>query len=174
MRPSRWPLRGLLRMRNFRNAINGLPHAEERPQGASRSTHNLTAALPFAGLDQFPDSFESRDPSTRCSCRRELEPAFAGERSDILYRHELPPCFFLAKRSSLDHQTRSQAPSLCHRRGSGASLRFRSRGLPGSSSRNSGPGAAAALSSAHELPAPRGGQPATADCSAPDGGRCHL
>src|SRR5438445_437346 len=29
-RPSRRPLRGLLRMRNFRNSIKGLPHAEER------------------------------------------------------------------------------------------------------------------------------------------------
>jgi hypothetical protein len=36
VRPSRWPLRGLLRMRNFRNAINGLPHAEERPQACPR------------------------------------------------------------------------------------------------------------------------------------------
>jgi hypothetical protein len=40
-------------MRNFRNAIKGLPHAEERPQGASRSTHSLAAALPFAGLDNL-------------------------------------------------------------------------------------------------------------------------
>jgi hypothetical protein len=45
VRPSRRPLRGLLRMRNFLNAIKALPHAEERPTGASRSTHSLTAAL---------------------------------------------------------------------------------------------------------------------------------
>jgi hypothetical protein len=45
VRPSRRPLRGLLRMRNFLNAIKGLPHAEERPTGASRSTHSLAAAL---------------------------------------------------------------------------------------------------------------------------------
>jgi hypothetical protein len=36
-------------MRNFQNAIKGLPHAEERAQGASRSTHNLTAALRRTG-----------------------------------------------------------------------------------------------------------------------------
>jgi hypothetical protein len=29
----------------FLNAIKGLPHAEERPAGASRSTHRLAAAL---------------------------------------------------------------------------------------------------------------------------------
>ncbi len=33
VRPSRRPLRGLLRMRSFLNAIKGLPHAEERPNG---------------------------------------------------------------------------------------------------------------------------------------------
>jgi hypothetical protein len=32
VRPSRRPLRGLLRMRYFLNAIKGLPHAEERPK----------------------------------------------------------------------------------------------------------------------------------------------
>jgi hypothetical protein len=33
-----------LRMRNFLSAINGFPHAEERPEGASRSTHSRGAA----------------------------------------------------------------------------------------------------------------------------------
>src|SRR5260370_9281739 len=39
VRPSRRPLRGLLRMRNFLTAIKERPHAEEHPKGASRSTH---------------------------------------------------------------------------------------------------------------------------------------
>jgi hypothetical protein len=30
---------------DFLNAIKGLPHAEERPAGASRSTHHRAAAL---------------------------------------------------------------------------------------------------------------------------------
>jgi hypothetical protein len=37
-------LRCLLRMRDFLNATKGLPHAEERLKGASRSTHSLPAA----------------------------------------------------------------------------------------------------------------------------------
>jgi len=32
-------------MRNFLNAIKSLPHPEERPQGASRRTHDAVAAL---------------------------------------------------------------------------------------------------------------------------------
>jgi hypothetical protein len=43
VRPSRQPLRGFLRMRTFLNAINDTPHAEERPKGASRSTHDVDA-----------------------------------------------------------------------------------------------------------------------------------
>src|SRR5580700_5321262 len=46
VRPSRQPLRGFLRMRTILNAINDTPHAEERPEGASRSTHNIDAARP--------------------------------------------------------------------------------------------------------------------------------
>jgi hypothetical protein len=38
------PLRGFLGMRNCVNAIKDFPHAEERPTGASRSTHNGGAA----------------------------------------------------------------------------------------------------------------------------------
>src|SRR5262249_44263557 len=53
--PSRRPLRGLLRMRNFLNAIKGTPHAEERPKGASRSTYGRNAAF-FRGINQFPDT----------------------------------------------------------------------------------------------------------------------
>jgi hypothetical protein len=34
---------GFLRMRTFLNAINDSPHAEERLQGASRSTHGVDA-----------------------------------------------------------------------------------------------------------------------------------
>ena len=34
-------------MSNFLNAINKPPHAEERPKGASRSTHDLDAMLVF-------------------------------------------------------------------------------------------------------------------------------
>jgi hypothetical protein len=44
-RPSRRPLRGLLRMTNFFNAIHSARHAEECPEGASRSTHNGDAEL---------------------------------------------------------------------------------------------------------------------------------
>jgi hypothetical protein len=44
VRPSRQLLRNFLRMRNFLNAIKGFPHAEERPKGASRSTHSRRAA----------------------------------------------------------------------------------------------------------------------------------
>jgi hypothetical protein len=36
--PSRRPLHGLLRMRNFLNAIKNIPHPEERLKGASRRT----------------------------------------------------------------------------------------------------------------------------------------
>ena len=43
VRPSRQPPRGFLRMRPFLNAINNIPHAEERLKGASRSTHNIDA-----------------------------------------------------------------------------------------------------------------------------------
>jgi hypothetical protein len=48
-------------MRNFLNAINGFPHAEERPEGASRSTHDRIPAIYFgrsqAGMTtrQFKD-----------------------------------------------------------------------------------------------------------------------
>jgi hypothetical protein len=55
VRPSRRPLRGLLRMRNFLTAIKGLPHAEEHPKGASRSTHGLAAGL-FPSIRQFVDT----------------------------------------------------------------------------------------------------------------------
>src|SRR6185295_8951672 len=44
-RPSRRPLRGLLRMRNSLSAIKDLPHPEERPKGASRRTHDMDALL---------------------------------------------------------------------------------------------------------------------------------
>src|SRR5437667_1639989 len=44
LRPSRRPLRGLLRMTFFLNAIKELRHPEERPEGASRRTHNGFAA----------------------------------------------------------------------------------------------------------------------------------
>src|SRR3984893_11455852 len=39
--PSRQPLDGFLRMRPFLNAINGFPHAEEAPEGPSRSTRDV-------------------------------------------------------------------------------------------------------------------------------------
>src|SRR5205809_5279192 len=45
VRPSRRPLRGLLRMRFVLGAIINSPHAEERPMGASRSTRGVDAAL---------------------------------------------------------------------------------------------------------------------------------
>src|SRR6266446_4011618 len=37
-------LRSFLRMRDFPNAINNIPHPEERPEGASRRTHRGSAA----------------------------------------------------------------------------------------------------------------------------------
>jgi hypothetical protein len=36
---------GFLRMRTFLNALKDIPHAEERLKGASRSTHDVDAAL---------------------------------------------------------------------------------------------------------------------------------
>jgi hypothetical protein len=47
--PSRRPLRGLLRMRNNLGAIPNPPHPEERPQGASRRTHDLDAPAFIGG-----------------------------------------------------------------------------------------------------------------------------
>jgi hypothetical protein len=44
VRPSRQLLRSFLRMRSFLNTIKDFPHAEERPRGASRSTHSRNAA----------------------------------------------------------------------------------------------------------------------------------
>jgi hypothetical protein len=38
---------------------------------------------------------QSQDPSTRRSCRREMDPAFAGEAFNILGRHE-QGCFLLS------------------------------------------------------------------------------
>src|SRR6266704_2204444 len=62
VRPSRRPLRGLLRMRDFLNAITDPTHPEERPKslpqartgGASRRTHDRHAAL---SLYFFTSSF---------------------------------------------------------------------------------------------------------------------
>jgi UDP-N-acetylmuramate dehydrogenase len=48
VRPSRRPLRGLLRMRDICDAIKGLPHPEERPESASRRTHGRDAAKSIA------------------------------------------------------------------------------------------------------------------------------
>src|SRR5271166_4706594 len=45
VRPSRRPLRGLLRVRTLLNPINGSPHAEERSQSASRSTRRHRCSL---------------------------------------------------------------------------------------------------------------------------------
>jgi hypothetical protein len=45
VRPSRQPLRGFLRMRIFLCAITSVPHAEEPPSAASRSTQAVGAAL---------------------------------------------------------------------------------------------------------------------------------
>ncbi|MGH6926732.1 MAG: hypothetical protein ACREEV_00335, partial [Dongiaceae bacterium] len=50
VRPSRRPLRGLLRMRNSLIATNNLPHPEERPKGASRRTHSIGAGILSAFL----------------------------------------------------------------------------------------------------------------------------
>jgi len=45
VRPSRQPLRDFLRMRIFLNVINDIPYPEEHLKGASRSTHDVDAAL---------------------------------------------------------------------------------------------------------------------------------
>jgi peptide/nickel transport system substrate-binding protein len=44
-RAERGPGGGLLRMRGFLNAIKGMSRPEERPKGASRRTHDRTAAI---------------------------------------------------------------------------------------------------------------------------------
>ena len=44
-RPERGPGDSLLRMTSFLNGIASIPHAEERPTGASQSTHDRDAAL---------------------------------------------------------------------------------------------------------------------------------
>ena len=49
-RPSRRSLRDLLRVRTLFNAIKNRPHAEERWESASRSTHEIDAALPRRSL----------------------------------------------------------------------------------------------------------------------------
>src|SRR5262249_19526017 len=49
-RPSRRSLRDLLRVRTLFNAIKTRPQAEERSQSASRSTHQIDAALPRRSL----------------------------------------------------------------------------------------------------------------------------
>src|SRR5262249_42410831 len=50
VRPSRRPLHGLLRIRDFLNATKGLPHPEGLPKGASRSTHSSAAAITAAAI----------------------------------------------------------------------------------------------------------------------------
>src|SRR5580704_17313127 len=54
VRPSRRPLRGLLRMRNFLNALTNYPYPEERPKGASRRTLIVDAALVHRGSPAKP------------------------------------------------------------------------------------------------------------------------
>jgi hypothetical protein len=49
-RPSRRRLRRLLRMRFFFYAIKGIPLAEERPKGASRSTRDADAVRFDGGI----------------------------------------------------------------------------------------------------------------------------
>src|SRR5436305_15324483 len=57
-RPSRRPLRGLLRMTELSNATHTRRrHPEERPQGASRRTHDRLAAKRFFVLARPPRSF---------------------------------------------------------------------------------------------------------------------
>jgi hypothetical protein len=76
VRSSRQPLRGFLRMRTFLNAINDIPHAEERLKGASRSTHDIDAgpgSPPSTILSQPPCfgvpgySFLAQKPSRQAS-----------------------------------------------------------------------------------------------------------
>jgi hypothetical protein len=56
VRPSRQPLRGFLSMRNFLNAMNDLPHPEERLEDASRRTHDASAVATLSLLDSFTGS----------------------------------------------------------------------------------------------------------------------
>jgi hypothetical protein len=58
-------------MRIFLHAIKELPHAEERPKGASRSTHRLAAAF-FDRSGQFPDSLLRRDDKENEALSAEL------------------------------------------------------------------------------------------------------
>ncbi len=60
VRPSRQPLRGFLRMRNFLNVIKAFPHAEERPEGASRSTHDRNAVNSFTTSEERPTGASRR------------------------------------------------------------------------------------------------------------------
>jgi hypothetical protein len=76
VRPSRRP-RGLLRMRNFINAIKGLPHAEERQKGASRSTHYLASTLLLLCKSIFVTP-SKRGPGLPVLCPPPWMPAFAG------------------------------------------------------------------------------------------------
>src|SRR6266404_3299953 len=46
-RPKAGPVGGLLRIRNFLNAIKDIPHPEDRLKGASRRTHRGNAANSF-------------------------------------------------------------------------------------------------------------------------------
>jgi len=61
VRPSRRPLRGLLRVRTFLNAIKVLPHAEERSQSASRSTHRQRCRLSRSLFCVEPNSAARHD-----------------------------------------------------------------------------------------------------------------
>jgi hypothetical protein len=80
VRPSRRPLRGLPRMRSFLNAIKGSPHAEEHPEGASRSTRDRAAA------NFFTASFAGKTRVFRANhlnfLRREV--AFSCQRSKAI------------------------------------------------------------------------------------------
>src|ERR1700730_15224967 len=66
VRPSRWPLRSLLRMRDFLNVISSLPHPEGRPQGASRRTHDGDAA--------FVNSFIRSEKGVQRAAAQDLGP----------------------------------------------------------------------------------------------------
>src|ERR1700730_15119962 len=71
VRPSRRPLRGLLRMSSFLSAIEGLPHAEERPKRARLEARTASLQLVFWRVGQFPDSLDCREDVQRVERARQ-------------------------------------------------------------------------------------------------------
>ena len=63
-------------MRNFPSAIKNLPHPEERPQGASRKTHDVGAAIEIPEIRSYIVPAHPLDP---------VNGRFEGSIFDIVY-----------------------------------------------------------------------------------------